>query len=173
MVVGLSHVPGAMSAPVASEIARYGEFEAAKLQGDRFVLRREYKKAIVLYEKALQIQTGTTELYYNLAIAHYGLRHIKETVETLEALIAIDGTDVEAHYNLGCLNLYLEDVGKSHYHFDKAKEASPAGSAWTPLIERALDFMRDFEKSDRNHQELAFFLLHHGPAPVNFQTTAN
>ncbi len=95
----------------------FGEYKEA---GDNYLRSGKSDPAIGEYKKALELNPGSTAVTFNLAIAYYKKRNLKETVSALEKIIQLDPNDAEAYYNLGCLKLYERNFEAAYDCFKKA-----------------------------------------------------
>jgi tetratricopeptide (TPR) repeat protein len=142
-----------ISKEVAAQAREY------KLAGDNHLRNGKASLAITEYEKVLALNPHSTATYFNLAIARYSLKDLEGTIEALEKLTTLEPMDAEAHYNLGCLYLYKEDLKKARFHYEKAKEYAGHLPRFTCLIEEALKYLADFKRTDHQTQEVVAFLL--------------
>ncbi len=137
-----------------------------KLAGDAYLKQGNAHSAIEEYQKAIALNSHSTALYFNLAIASYAMGNIEASAQALEKLLALDPKDVEAHYNLACLSLYREDTLKAAEHFEKAKICCHPDSRFVPLIDKGLGFLKELKNADPSTQSVLFFLLQQGLPPV-------
>ncbi|HXV28181.1 MAG TPA: tetratricopeptide repeat protein, partial [bacterium] len=102
--------------------------------GNRHLENGNYQAAILEFERSLEDHPSQTKIYFNLAIAYYAEGKMSKAAGALEKLLAINPKDVEARYNLACLNLYLENPGKAKEHFLAAKADAFQSPAFIPMI---------------------------------------
>lgn len=146
---------------------------AHKLAGDAYLRAGNAHLAIEEYQKAIALNSYSTTLYFNLAIALYAMGKIEASAQALEKLLALDPQDVEAHYNLACLSLYREDTVTAAQHFEKAKICCHPDSRFIPLIDKGLGFLKELKNADPSTQGVLFFLLQQGLPPVLLTTVAS
>lgn len=143
-------------------------FQSASHQtlADDYLRAGKPDEAIMEYEMAVVDNPFSTAVYFNMAIAYYEVRNIEGAVSALEKLIALAPEDVEAHYNLACLKLYLHDEVGAKRHLETAHKLSKENTNFYPLIIRGLQFIEELSRTNTNEQDIVFFLLHYGLAPV-------
>ncbi len=151
-----SHTASASSAP-----------QPFSLEGNRYLQEGKYGQAVLEYENALKENTSETKIYFNLAIAYYAEGKMSKAAQALEKLLLLNPKDVEARYNLGCLNLYLQNPEKARFHFLKAKGDALRMPAFIPLINQGLQFLNEIKKTDSQSQEILFSLLKFGLPSVS------
>ncbi len=135
-----------------------------KLTGDCYLSQGKISRSIEEYKKALLLNSHSTATYFNLAIAYYAQRNLEGATSALEELLKINEQDVEAWYNLACLNLYQQDTEKAKLHFEKAKLCCDCNSKFVPLIMQGLEFLNELKNS--GHQDLILLLLQKGLPPL-------
>ena len=96
-------------------------FAEYKEAGDNYLRSGKSALAIDEYKKVLALNPGSTDVYFDLAIAYYKERNLKETISSLEKIIQLDPNDTEAYYNLGCLKLYGRNFEAACDCFKKAQ----------------------------------------------------
>jgi len=106
---------------LSSTSAYCESFAEYKETGDNYLRSGESALAVGEYKKALELNPNSTAVCFNLAIAHYKERNLKETISTLEKLVQLDPSDTEAYYNLGCLKLYQKNFEAACNYFQKAQ----------------------------------------------------
>lgn len=131
-----------------------------KAAADRLLARGRAERAALEYRKALALHPASTAAYFNLAIAEYQLKNLDGAAWALERLLEIDSEDVEALYNLGCLELYRQDLQKAEIYFKKAREYCERDPRFFPLIDQGLGFLDELEGS--SSQGLVLLALQKG-----------
>lgn len=118
-ICGLTMIAGAwvFFGSTSAYCQTFGEY---KKTGDGYLRSGQSALAIGEYKKALALDSGSTAVYFNLAIAHYKERNLKETTTALEEVVRLDPNDAEAYYNLGCLKLYGRDFEAARDCFRKS-----------------------------------------------------
>lgn len=132
-----------------------------KALGDRYLQQSQTALAIHEYRQAIALHPASTSVYFNLAIAYYSERDIKEATSALEKLVALDPGDVEAQYDLGCLKLYQRDLETARACFQRAKQCCNQQPEFTPLIDGGLKFVDHFKQLDPQTQDAVFLYLLH------------
>ena len=138
--------------------AALGEVNHKQL-GDHYLQQSQTAAAINEYRQAITLNPTSTAVYFNLAIAYYSERHIKEAAAALEKLVALDPSDVEAQYNLGCLKLYQRDLETASACFQRAKQCCNRHPEFASLIDGGLEFVGHFKQLDPQTQDAVFLYL--------------
>ncbi len=134
----------------------FGEYKEA---GDNYLRSGKSAFAIGEYKKALELNPGSTAVTFNLAIAYYKERNLKETISALEKIIQLDPNDYEAYYNLGCLKLYGRNFEAARDCFKKAQACYGANPDFACTIEDTLAFvgkLKTLDPQTRNAIILSF-----------------
>lgn len=142
-----------------------------KITGDHFLKNGKPLLAVHEYRKALDLNPGSPEVYFNLAIACYESLDLGGAATALESLTILVPTDTEAFYNLGCLSLYDGKMAKARTYFKKAQVVSEKDSPFLPLIARGLEFTQELLQCPS--QGLMLYLLNHGLLALPFQESDN
>ena len=111
-----------------------------KQTADRYLRNGEISSAISEYQKAISLSPRATSTYFNLAIAYYSKKDLDRAASALKILVSLDPNDVEALYNLACLELCLQKVEEAKLRFEQAKLCGHAHPAFAYLIENGLEF---------------------------------
>jgi tetratricopeptide (TPR) repeat protein len=151
-----------LGSPTASASSAPQNAAPLSLEGNRYLQEGKYDQAILEYEKILTKNALQPEIYFNLAIAYYAEGKMTKAAQALEKLLILDPTDVEARYNLACLNLYLKNPEKAKFHFLKAKRDARHTPAFIPLIHQGLQFLKGIKQADPQSQDILFSLLKFG-----------
>jgi len=138
-----------------------------KVQGDLYLKEGEAALAQAEYKKALSLDYETVTTYFNLAIASYAVFDLESAIWSLKKVIEIDPGDTEALYNLASLNLYQKDVESSKHYLELAKNTVNQNPSFLPLINRALEFVDEFEGADATTQENILHFLSNGLPPTS------
>ena len=144
-----------------------------RLAGNHYLLQGNPKLAIEEYQKAITLNSHSTALYFNLAIALYTVGKIDAAAQALDKLLTLDPQDVEAQYNLACLRFYQQDTVKAEEHFEKAKLCCPSDPRFAPLINKGLEFLKELKDTDPSAQSVLFFLLQQGLPPIMLTTVGS
>lgn len=130
-----------------------------KLAADRYLKSGDAVSAIPEYQKAVALNPQSTATLFNLAIAYYSVRDIDGTISTLEKILTIDPTDVEANYNLACLLLYQGNLKDAQLHFEKTKACCDGNPKFGALASQGLEYLNEFKTLNSPSRDLALFLL--------------
>ena len=150
-----------------SSTSAYGQtFGEYKEAGDTYLRSGKSAFAIGEYKKALELNPGSTPVYFNLAIAHYSERNIPQTIKTLEKLASISPHDAEVQYNLGCLYIYIADLEKSKQCFEKARLCCAETPIFGELAQQSLLFVNQVEKLDPSRRQALLILFQKGLTPL-------
>lgn len=87
--------------------------EGLYFTGGRFFGRRNYKKALSYFKKAVKKNPRYADAYVYMGCAYKRLKRYKESIEAFKQAIRIKPDYAEAHYNLGLTYLILEDTGSA------------------------------------------------------------
>ena len=129
-------------------------FEEYKQAGDNYLRAGQPALAVSEYKKALGLEPASTAVYFNLAIAHYKERNLKETISSLEKLTQLNPNDYEAHYNLGCLKLYGRDFEAALDCFQRARICCNENKGFISTIDQTLEFMGKLQSLDPQTQDV-------------------
>ena len=127
----------------------FGEYKEA---GDNYLRSGKSALAIGEYKKALELNSGSTAVYFDLAIAYYKERNLKETISSLERIVQLDPNDYEAYYNLGCLKLYGRNFEAACDCFKKAQACCSTNQDFACAIEDTLAFVGKLKTLDPQTQ---------------------
>jgi Flp pilus assembly protein TadD len=130
-----------------------------KASADGHLRRGDTALAIGEYKKALALTPSSTALYFNLAVAYFSQKNLKDAAAALEKLVELDPQDVEAHYNLGCLYLYERDLVKAKTHLEKARLCCERDVRFEAPVRQSEAFIGELEKLDPLARELVFLLI--------------
>lgn len=133
-----------------------------KHQGDICLRAGQAEQAVAAYHESLALKPESTETLFNLAIAYYSQREISKAAGVLETLLAYNGQDTEARYNLACLLVYLGDKEGAFRNFEIAKAGAGCNPLLCEYIEQGLEFLRELENLTPSTQDLILFLLAQG-----------
>lgn len=78
---------------------------------------KDYKKAIELYEKAIQIKENESASYYNSAVCFIKLKEYEEAIPLLKRAILLK-MDSKYFFNLGYCYAMLKDTKKALIYFN-------------------------------------------------------
>ena len=137
-----------------------------KQEGDRLLHQGETQEAIRAYQKALAQNRKLAPAWFNMAIAFYTQRDVDRAAFALRRLVSLQPRDSEAHYNLGCLNLYRGNIHEARKEFEKARRSLPGESFLAEQIDRAFLFLELFENSSALQQRKILQMLQDGLQPL-------
>ena len=127
----------------------FGEY---KETGDNYLRSGKAALAIGEYKQALELNSGSTAVTFNLAIANYKERNLKETISALEKIVQLDPNDTEAYYNLGCFKLYGRNFEAARDCLKKAQACCSANQDFACAIEQTLAFVGKLKTLDPQTQ---------------------
>ncbi len=134
----------------------FGEYKEA---GDKCLRSGKSAIAIDEYKKALELNPGSTAVTFNLAIAYYKERNLKETISALERIVQLDPNDTEAYYNLGCLKLYQRNFEAARDCFKRAQACCGTNPNFACTIEQTLEFVGKLKTLDPQTQSAVLLSL--------------
>ena len=137
-----------------------------KLAADNHLRRGDTALAVEEYDRAIALNPSSTALYFNLAIAFFSEKKLKEASSALEKLVELDPEDVEAHYNLACLSLYQRDLEKAVSHLEKAKLCCHRDSQFAAPVQQSFAFIGELQKLDPLSRELVLLLIQRDLVPT-------
>lgn len=94
--------------------------------GSAFYDAEDYKNALVVYRKALELDPNNSKIHCNLGYLHWGMGDITEAIKEYKLSIKFDPNYDIAHNNLGVI--YLDDLA----HIQKAIECFKAAAEANP-----------------------------------------
>jgi len=79
------------------------EIEAIKehQEGTKLMLEKKYREAILFLQKAIELDPGFKEAYYNLGLSYERLGEYKDAIKNLQIAIKLSPDDANAYYALG------------------------------------------------------------------------
>ena len=78
-------------------------------QANQSYSREDYKKAAELYEKALQDEGISSDLYYNLGNAYYKDKQYAKAILNYERALLLSPGNEDARFNLNMANSHITD----------------------------------------------------------------
>ncbi len=117
---------------------------------DDFVL--EYKKAVDIFKKILEIEPKNYKALYNLGIAYFNLGQIKNALQAYNEATTIKPDYKHCYYNIGLIYETKHDLKRALIYYDKALDIDPK----FPYAVHAREFIRkklDFQKIERIESE--------------------
>lgn len=99
--------------------------EMLKKAGNECVKNNQYKKAIDLYKKAIEIKPDYADVYYNLAKSYRSIGEINNAIGTYNKLLELSPNDVEALVYLGKCYKDLNQYSEANKYYRKALEIDP------------------------------------------------
>ncbi|MFH2096726.1 MAG: tetratricopeptide repeat protein [Bacteroidota bacterium] len=95
------------------------------LQGLTAFYSEDYRKAIRLFERALEIDPEFTAAMYNLGLCHYALGEKEVAIEWYSKTIALDSKYADAYFERAYVKYELEDYEGSVKDYSKSIELDP------------------------------------------------
>ncbi len=95
------------------------------LAGEAWFRRQIYDKAIVLFERAIQINPSDPRLYNWLGMSHRRLKQGAKALEIYKKALIMDPDDFNLHYNLGRVHFMLKDYANARKSYDEALRLNP------------------------------------------------
>src|SRR6266536_2482156 len=77
----------------------------ALLQGDRFLRKADFARAIEKLERATRLLPKEARAWNHLGLAYHGAGRREQAVKAYQQALTLDRNLAAAHYNLGCLQL--------------------------------------------------------------------
>lgn len=117
---------------------------------DDFVL--EYKKAVDIFKKILEIEPKNYKALYNLGIAYFNLGQIENALQAYNEATTIKPDYKHCYYNIGLIYETKHDLKRALIYYDKALDIDPK----FPYAVHAREFIRkklDFQKIERIESE--------------------
>ncbi len=94
--------------------------------GSAFYDAEDYKNALIVYRRALELEPNNAKIHCNLGYLHWGMGDLTEAIKEYKLSIKYDPTYDIAHNNLGVI--YLDDlahIANAIECFKHAAEANP------------------------------------------------
>jgi|GEM_PF-1035015 len=99
--------------------------EYIKQAGNEQLKNNQYKKAIQLYKRAIELKPDYADAYFNLAKAYNSDGNKKYAISTYEELLKISPNDVEALTNLGECYKETNNPFEARKYYQKASDIDP------------------------------------------------
>ncbi|MBF0480942.1 MAG: tetratricopeptide repeat protein [Desulfovibrionaceae bacterium] len=102
------------------------DFDLLMRLGERFLTMEFPERAVIFFERAAKVRPDDPEMLNALGVSYFQSNQAERAKEQFERLLALDGSDYRAHYNLGVLlGRSLNDPAGAKAQF-AAVLASPA-----------------------------------------------
>ena len=111
--------------------------EAVNNLGTVHYARKNYRRAVSLYNRALKLAPNSASIMSNLGTAQFARKKYKECFEAYQRALAIDPEVFEHHSSQGVLLQERSVDERAKFHFYLAKTYANAGNT-----ERTLAYMR-------------------------------
>ena len=138
---------------------------------------REYKNAMICYQKAIKINSNYVVAHNNLGVIFVELGEYKKAIDCYKKAIEINPNYADSHYNLGTVFEKLNEYKKSINCHQKAIEINPNhidaynnllfNVCWSNKNEKYLEFARKYYDAIPSNDVNKFILLEnslYGPA---------
>ena len=158
----------------STELEKTVKVKTLVVQGNKAFAARRYDEALDLYKKAIEIDAGSEDAYYNSAIAYERMGMLDEAIDSYRKLSTINPNHAQAHNNLGILYEKKEMPIKAFSEFKQAVSKDPnlpqaqynLGRAYITegLLEKAAEHLYAggvlfLKKGDRKWAENSYTLL--------------
>jgi len=94
-------------------------------KGAYYFSLREYQKSIDSYEKILEIDPNSSEIYYNLGSAYQALGEFNEAIGYFKRLLQLYSQDIEIHFKLGVCYYSLNKHKHAINYLEKVIDITP------------------------------------------------
>ncbi|XP_061487428.1 mitochondrial import receptor subunit TOM34 [Rhineura floridana] len=108
---------------------------ALKLEGNEFVKKGNYKKAIEKYTESLKLHKLEATTYTNRALCYLNIKQYKEAVQDCSEALNIDPKNVKAHYRRAQAYKELKDYKSSKADITSLLKLEPKNSAAQKLLQ--------------------------------------
>ncbi|MEJ7605874.1 MAG: tetratricopeptide repeat protein [Bryobacteraceae bacterium] len=105
--------------------------------GTVYYARKNYRKAVGYYNRALKLNPGSASIYSNLGTAQFARKKYKEALEAYEKALSLDSEVFEHRNSHGVLLQERSVQERAKFHYYLAKTYAKAGA-----VERALLYIR-------------------------------
>ena len=126
-----------------------------EVQGEGYIERREFKKAVNVFERALALAPDTPGLHYGLGRAHWNLRALDKAQVELEKELQANPYHAQANYLLGDIFVTLRDPDKALPFLERAVTLNPGIWDAHRSLGRALVMENKFPEAIREFQIVA------------------
>ena len=119
---------GALEAASTGAIKDPDNFDANMAAGKMYLTAKDYESALIYYRKAVNLDPTDSMARRQLAQTYYDVGDKEMSLGTYEVAIANEtDPDIKAdlHYNLGVLNMQLEDFQAAEDNFSMAYDLNP------------------------------------------------
>jgi protein O-GlcNAc transferase len=126
-----------------------------EVQGEGYIDRREFRKAVDVFERALALAPDTPGLHYGLGSAYWHLRALDKAQVELEKELQANPYHAQANYLLGDIFVTLRDPDKALPFLQRAVTLNP--SIWDAhrSLGRALVMKNKFPEAIREFRIVA------------------
>jgi protein O-GlcNAc transferase len=125
------------------------------VQGEGYIDRREFKKAVDVFERALALAPDTPGLHYGLGCAQWNLRALDKAQVELEKELQTNPYHAQANYLLGDIFVTLRDADKAIPVLQRAVALNPGIWDAHRSLGRALVMKNRFPEAIREFQVVA------------------
>lgn len=115
-------------------------------EGAYYSVNGDYPKSIAAFNKALEIEPESIEVYYSLASAHQALGEYEKAIPYFEKLIDYDSEDADVLFNLGAAHYFLADYDTAISYLKELEELIPGIPESYSLIGVSYCHLGDQEK---------------------------
>lgn len=93
-------------------------------EGNLYYAKKEYKKALSLYEKAFEIRENEPDALYNAAVCHIKLKEYTAAIELLNKALSLK-SDSKYYFNLAYCYAHSLNNKKALIYFNTAWALNP------------------------------------------------
>ncbi|XP_063001645.1 mitochondrial import receptor subunit TOM34 [Elgaria multicarinata webbii] len=122
-------------APVSKQAAATERANALKQEGNEFVKKGNYKKAIEKYTESLKLHKLECATYTNRALCYLNLKQYKEAIQDCSEALQIDPKSVKAFYRRAQAYKELKDYKSSKADINSLLRIEPENSAAKKLLQ--------------------------------------
>ncbi|XP_054835201.1 mitochondrial import receptor subunit TOM34 [Eublepharis macularius] len=118
--------------PVTKQVPTAATTEQAnklKLEGNEFVKKGNYKKAIEKYTESLKLHKLESTTYTNRALCYLNLKHYKEAIQDCSEALKLDAKNVKAFYRRAQAYKELKDYKSSVADINTLLKIEPKNTA--------------------------------------------
>ncbi|KAJ7331979.1 hypothetical protein JRQ81_014159 [Phrynocephalus forsythii] len=126
------------TAPIRKQVpiaAAMEQANALKLEGNEFVKKGNYKKAVEKYTDSLKLHKLESTTYSNRALCYLNLKQYKEAIQDCSEALKIDPKNVKAFYRRAQAYKQLKDYRSSKADINSLLKIEPQNSAATKLLQ--------------------------------------
>ncbi|KAF7240850.1 Mitochondrial import receptor subunit TOM34 [Varanus komodoensis] len=120
---------------VTKQAAATERANALKLEGNEFVKKRNYKKAVEKYTESLKLHKLECATYTNRALCYLNLQQYKEAIQDCSEALKIDPKNVKAFYRRAQAYKELKDYKSSKADINSLLKIEADNSAAKKLLQ--------------------------------------